>query len=70
MVIEPLFIPAGPELLVLAGIVILLFGANKLPKLARSIGKSQAELKKGKEEAEKELEELEEEVNTELETEQ
>lgn len=35
------------ELIVLLVIVLLLFGANNLPKLARSIGKSVRELKDG-----------------------
>ena len=34
------------ELLLILGIVLLLFGASKLPKLARSIGESLKEFKK------------------------
>jgi sec-independent protein translocase protein TatA len=38
----------GPvELLVILGIVLLLFGAKKLPELARSLGKSTKEFKSG-----------------------
>lgn len=36
-----------PELLLVLVILLLLFGATKLPKLARSIGESAGELKKG-----------------------
>ncbi len=35
------------EILVVLLIVLLLFGARKLPELARSIGKSLSELRKG-----------------------
>ncbi|HXF56086.1 MAG TPA: twin-arginine translocase TatA/TatE family subunit [Actinomycetota bacterium] len=38
----------GPtELLILLGIVLLLFGARKLPELARSMGSSLREFRKG-----------------------
>ncbi len=36
-----------PELLVVLVILLLLFGATRLPKLAKSIGQSAGELKKG-----------------------
>lgn len=38
------------EVLVIVVVLILLFGAKKLPELARSIGKSLGEFKKGREE--------------------
>ena len=44
-----------PELLLIAGVLILLFGASKLPKLARSMGSATGEFKKGREEVEEEL---------------
>lgn len=40
----------GPELLVILVVVLLLFGASKLPGLARSLGASAKEFKKGIEE--------------------
>lgn len=40
----------GPELIVILLIVVLLFGAKKLPELARSIGSSIKEFNKAKEE--------------------
>ena len=41
------------ELLVILVIVMLLFGAQKLPELARGLGKSVSEFKKGQSEEEK-----------------
>ncbi len=46
-------VPGGYELLVILLIIILLFGASKLPELARSLGKAKGEFKKGMEEEEK-----------------
>lgn len=56
----PLFgpVPGGPELLVVVLVAILLFGADKVPKLARSSGEALGEFRKGREEIEQELEEL------------
>jgi sec-independent protein translocase protein TatA len=39
-----------PELLIVLGVVVLLFGAKKLPELARSLGRSSSEFKRGLEE--------------------
>lgn len=47
-----------PELLVILLIVLLLFGAARLPEIARSIGNSFKELKKGIKEVEKDTDEL------------
>jgi sec-independent protein translocase protein TatA len=37
----------APELIIILVIVLLLFGAKKLPEMARSLGKSSREFKKG-----------------------
>lgn len=50
-------VPGGPELLVILALAVLLFGANKLPKLARSSGQAMGEFKMGREQVETELRE-------------
>ncbi len=55
----------GPEILIVLVVVLLLFGAKKLPGLARSIGASAKEFKKGAEEGELEDEEKSEEKSEE-----
>jgi len=45
----------GQEIVVIFLIVLLLFGAKKLPELARGIGKSMGEFKKARDEFEKEI---------------
>ncbi len=47
--------PGGPELIFIIVIVLLLFGAKKLPELARGIGQSLGEFKKAREEFEREV---------------
>lgn len=47
---------SGPQLAIIVILVILLFGAKKLPELARGIGKSMGEFRKAREEFDKELE--------------
>tara|TARA_B100000949_G_C14276887_1_gene449906 strand:- start:1744 stop:2043 length:300 start_codon:yes stop_codon:yes gene_type:complete len=53
-----LIIPGiGPsEMMIVAFIVMLLFGAKKLPELARSLGKSKGEFEKGKHDSESKVE--------------
>ena len=40
-------LPSGLELIIIAGVFVLLFGANKLPKLGGAIGESIKNFKKG-----------------------
>jgi sec-independent protein translocase protein TatA len=42
--------PRGQELIIVLVVVVLLFGARKLPELARSLGASAKEFRKGIEE--------------------
>jgi len=42
-------------MIVIVLVLVLLFGANKIPKLARSTGQAMGEFKKGREELEEEL---------------
>lgn len=48
-------IPGGPELLIILGLGVLLFGANKIPEVARATGQSIGEFRKGREEIEHEI---------------
>ncbi len=47
--------PGGPEMILIFILVLLLFGAKKLPQLARGIGKSAGEFKKAKDEFETQI---------------
>ncbi|MFC4356885.1 twin-arginine translocase TatA/TatE family subunit [Halobium salinum] len=48
-------LPSGPEMMIVLLIVVLLFGANKLPKLARASGQAMGEFQRGRAEIEREL---------------
>ena len=47
--------PQGMEWIVIFVVVLLLFGAKKIPELARGLGKSMGEFKKAREEFEREI---------------
>lgn len=51
----------GQEILWILLILVLLFGAKKLPKLARGLGQAQSEFKKARIDAKHEVEEAEKE---------
>ncbi|WP_160132885.1 twin-arginine translocase TatA/TatE family subunit [Halococcus salsus] len=51
-------IPGGPEVLIVLVIIVLLFGANKIPELAGALGQARGEFDKGRNEVEDELEEM------------
>ena len=50
------------ELLIILVIVLLLFGATKIPELARNLGKAKAEFKRGEVEGKRAVEQEEEEA--------
>ena len=47
--------PSGPDLIVILLIVLLVFGAKKLPEFARGLGQSLGEFKKARDEFEREI---------------
>ena len=53
-----------PELLVIAAVIILLFGATRLPQLAKSLGQSKRAFKEGLDEADREAQKEEKEKST------
>jgi sec-independent protein translocase protein TatA len=55
----------GPEMIMIFIVVLLLFGAKKLPELARGVGKSMGEFKKAREEFEREITRSEDDVRRE-----
>jgi len=48
-------IPGGMEMMVILMVIVLLFGAAKIPQLARSSGQALGEFKRGREEIEEEI---------------
>ena len=53
-----------PELLVIAVVIFLLFGATRLPQLAKSLGQSKRAFKEGLDEADREAQKEEKEKNS------
>ena len=49
-------LPGGGEIWLVVIVIVLLFGASAIPKLARSIGKAQGEFQKARGEFDKEVE--------------
>lgn len=45
----------GPEIIIIFVVILLLFGAKKIPELARGLGKSMGEFKKARNEFEDEI---------------
>lgn len=58
MTLQSIFLamPGAPELLIIIVLaVVFIFGAKKIPELAKTLGKAKGEFEKGKLEGEKEL---------------
>ena len=53
-----------PEIILIAVVVLLLFGGKRIPELARSLGRAQHEYKKAKKALKEEAEELSEAAST------
>ncbi len=60
----------GPEIAVIFVVVLLLFGAKKIPELARGLGKSMGEFKKARTEFEDEIKRAEDTIDEEEEEEE
>lgn len=56
MDVPTLLLPGNWEIILIVVVVLLLFGASAIPKLARSIGKAQGEFQKGRKEFQSEVE--------------
>jgi len=64
LVILPLGVIAGWEWIIIALVVLLLFGGKKIPELMRGLGKGMKEFKKGMKEAESEVNEIKKELDS------
>jgi sec-independent protein translocase protein TatA len=51
-----------PEILIILGVIVLIFGSTQLPKLARSVGQAQKEFKQGLKEGDQSADEDDEET--------
>ena len=57
----------GPEIIILVIVIgVLIFGAKKIPALAKTFGKAKGEFEKGKIEGEKELKDFKENISSDV----
>ena len=61
--ITPLFIGTS-EVIIIAGVILLLFGGKKLPEMMRGLGQGMKEFKKGMKDVTGPIEEIKEEVGS------
>lgn len=60
----PLFsLPRGPELIIIALVVLLLFGGKKIPELMKGLGKGVRSFKEGLNDASREIKDTADSVN-------
>lgn len=57
------FLPSGSELIIIALVILLLFGGKKIPELMRGLGKGVKSFKEGVNEAKDEINKAKEEVD-------
>ncbi len=56
------FLPSGSEFIILALLILLLFGGKKIPELMKGLGKGVKSFKEGIHEAEEEISKTKEEI--------
>ncbi|MBR1800260.1 MAG: twin-arginine translocase TatA/TatE family subunit [Bacteroidaceae bacterium] len=61
--ITPLFIGTS-EIVIIAGVILLLFGGKKLPEMMRGLGQGMKEFKKGMKDVTEPIEEIKEEMGS------
>lgn len=54
-----------PEIVLIVAVLLIFFGAKRLPELGRAIGRTVGELKRGLKEGEEEIKKIDEEVKKE-----
>ncbi len=62
MLIVPLGFVGGWEVVIIALVILLLFGGRKIPELMRGIGKGVKSFKDGMKDVEKEIEDIDSEI--------
>ena len=65
MLVLPLGVIGPWQWVIIALVIILLFGGRKIPELMRGLGKGVKEFKHGMKEAEKEINDIRSDINTE-----
>ena len=64
LAVFPLSLVGGWEVLIIALLILLLFGGKKIPELMRGLGKGIKSFKEGMKEVEGEMKEIKKEINS------